>query len=221
MLKDKNEDCDLPMIYNNKESLMNKFAYDFAMNFYTPPFKINKLIFKSYNSKYFNWLFSHCEMLSLYNQFSEEYSLKLSNLIIYENGMKDKDSMLNDALQSYISNFAINYYQESFGNCDENANSVFIFEKNNYLVKFVKKEAQKLFLIAKKDFIVNYSAENLLEFQKSKSDKFSYSEDKSEIVVSSFSTTLIDTNFSSSYLNDDLSEKDEIVENKCLKTDFF
>jgi len=82
------------------------FVYDFARKNYLPPFKEDNLKFKSFNTKYLIWLFSNSNIQRLYNDFSNDYGLILSEMIILEYNLKSTEPLICDKLQYYIKNMS-------------------------------------------------------------------------------------------------------------------
>lgn len=92
---------------NNITSTTNfyNFGLEFVLKPYLPPFNFNNITFKAYSLSYLVWLFKDSFISSIYTQFSEHYSSKLSDMIINEYDLKNKEYSICEKLRYYITNY--------------------------------------------------------------------------------------------------------------------
>lgn len=88
------------------------FAYEFATRRFLPPFKSEKYAFKSFNTKFLLWLFSDPVIHAIYQDFGEEYSNKLSEIIINEYDLRKTEPTFCLQLPYYICNMSRLYQKE-------------------------------------------------------------------------------------------------------------
>ena len=86
-------------------SSTNKFINCYVNNFYQPPFEINNVIFKSYNSSYLIWFFSNKEMIIIYEEFINETINDIIEKLTECHNIKNE----LDAIKEYIIKFSSLY----------------------------------------------------------------------------------------------------------------
>ena len=89
-----------------QKSVKGKVNSEVILNFIKgniiPPFKIDDIEFKSINTNYIIWLFSHEEMHFWYSEFHEEFLDKLVNILTSKYNVNEEDEI--ELLKCYIIN---------------------------------------------------------------------------------------------------------------------
>lgn len=206
------------------------FAYEFATKNYLPPFKANKLAFKSFNTKYMLWLFSDPAIFRYYKDFGEEYSTKLSDLIINEYDLLNKEAILCKQLPYYIRNMA-NFY--SLGVEKDLTNVQISFAENNDALEKLN-EINSTLDTGRKNCSQNSEiSDSHIDMLEKKSDTFNGSTSfkrtfkdymcqpyfKEESEMSYFNQGNQVSCYFPGLVSNDLDG--DYYENVCLKTDFF
>lgn len=86
-----------------------QFSYEFSTKQYLPPFKNENIAFKSFNTKYLLWLFNDPIIRKLYEEFGEEYSQRLSDLITLEYNLITEEPIMCNQLPYYIKHMGLLY----------------------------------------------------------------------------------------------------------------
>lgn len=154
LIKEKND-----VNHSNKNSLVKKefnkvengynnlaFAYKFSQNIYDPPVKLNKVLYKSINQKYLNFIFSIPILLDLYSTFGEEYAFRLTDLIKSEYNIENTDDKILNNMPFYIKNFgklhSLNY---------DNRSKLQVVVVEDFTLKIITRENYRYIIVFKKE----------------------------------------------------------------------
>ena len=113
---------------NNVIIIKNQFWKNFCEKNLLPPMKYidinnNSFEFKSFNTKYFLWLFSQEGTIQLYNQFLKEQGNSIIDNFINDYNLEEVEKEIINKLRNYLFNiskiYGKNYKKKENLNCDE------------------------------------------------------------------------------------------------------
>lgn len=144
-------------IIGNQKYIKDNFVDEFVTKKLLPPCKYNNIDFKSFNTHYLLWLFSNSAICYLYKEFADAFYLDISNNIINEYNLAEKEPTICDKLVYYIQNLFLFYSKETIEYKDFKDDRIINREEKNNSNSTNKITNNDNLMIIEQNIIPNYS----------------------------------------------------------------